>query len=353
MPWKQLTKRENGSYFHCITPEIQQRLQQQFPVDFPEAYRMFYSGRHALKFLISHIQQQREVLTIWMPEYYCQHVNRWMQHNYPNLAYYPSHPFNPAQPITLPPGIAATDILVVNNYWGVSEMPIFEAGERPVIIEDHSHAWLSRQSLHSQADYCFVSLRKSLPIPLGGICWKPGGTLPVDPLEEDPALYAAWDLMATAMQHKTAYLTGTEQVEKSLYLGQIAEVEEALDVSHVPVRMRPGDQDYVRRWMEVDVLGIKEQHLAFLFGHLTPSRHYRIIQRQGHPSFGLMLLFEDAAAYTSFRSFLIEREIYPSNLWPDNREWQYFLNLHIDFRYGQQHLEHIAETLNTWNRNNP
>src|ERR671922_295368 len=51
-----------------------------------------------------------------------------------------------------------------------------------VVVEDHSHDPFSPWALGSEASYAFSSLRKTLPIPDGGILWSPRGLdLPPQP----------------------------------------------------------------------------------------------------------------------------------------------------------------------------
>jgi hypothetical protein len=40
-------------------------------------------------------------------------------------------------------------------------------------IEDHSHDLLAPRALESRADYAIASLRKTLPLPDGGVVWSP------------------------------------------------------------------------------------------------------------------------------------------------------------------------------------
>ena len=55
-------------------------------------------------------------------------------------------------------------------------------------------------------------------------------------------------------------------------------------------------------------------------------------------------------AFNELKTYLIQHHIYPSELWPDNSEDKFLLNIHIDFRYTKTDMEHIAQTLNNWTK---
>ena len=343
---------EIGSYFHWEDEKEFQDMIDSYPAKFEEQFQVFYSGRHALKHLLNIIQEQKQIDRIWMPQYYCQHVANWMKKNYSNLAFYETQPFIFNDYFEVPNEVGENDVIIINNYWGLATTKVkLKQINGPIIIEDHSHAWLSSQSFDSDADYCFISLRKSLPIPLGGICWKPGGTLPQANHSENLNLYDTWDLMVEAMKGKKNYLYGMESAQKSVYLKQISDVEDGLDISLDIVKMRRPDEQMIREYMKLDVIGLKKTNLDYLCKNLELSRAYTIINRPGYTPFGLMLLFNNESEYSSFREFLIEKSIYPSNLWPNNIGWKYFLNVHIDFRYKQKDMDYLIDVINKWNLN--
>lgn len=341
---------EIGSYFHWEDEKEFQNLINSNPIKFEEQFQVFYSGRHAVKHLLNIIEDQKRVDKIWMPQYYCQHVANWMKKNYSNLFFYETHPFIFNNQFEIPKEVGENDVIIINNYWGLTTTKAKnKQTDGPTIIEDHSHAWLSPQSFESDADYCFVSLRKSLPIALGGICWKPGNSLPKAKYPEDAQLYATWDLMTEAMQEKRNYLYGLGSMPKSVYLEQISDVEDSLDISLDIVKMRDADEQIIRNYMKLDVLALKKINLDYLYEKLKSTKAYSIIKKDGYVPFGFMLLFNTEMAYSSFRKHLIKHNIYPSNLWPNNIGWKYFLNIHIDFRYKKKDMDYILNVIEQWN----
>jgi hypothetical protein len=343
-------KNEIGSYFHLIeNGNANQESHFLHPTTgFEEAYHLFYSGRHAVKAILLDISKTREINTIWMPDYYCQHVVRWMQKNFPKLRFYNSQPFEFNEPLRIPEHASSDDVLIVNNYWGLSNVVTSQRPiSGPLLIEDHSHGWLSQQSKNSHADYCFVSLRKSLPIPLGGMCWRPGRRMAKPDSRPSALIYSSWDRMIEAMQRKQKYLAGSK-VEKAGFLTDFGKVEGALDESHGIVAMRDEDACFIEQFLHADVMKPKEENLRYLSRAIHNGALYRVINRERHTPFGLMLRFNDKIIFDSFKRILIEHDIYPSHLWPDNDlkgDWAYLLNIHVDFRYTYEDMDHIVDVL--------
>jgi len=349
-PSLQSVSPEIGSYFHWVDEKEYAKLANNHPAEFDEKYNLFYSGRHAVKYLLNLIDDKKPINKIWMPEYYCQHVANWMKKNYSNLSFYQTHPFKFDSEFTLPNGLQENDVIIINNYWGLTTTEVKDRkGFEGTIIEDHSHAWLSSQSITSNADYCFVSLRKSLPIPLGGICWKPGGELPKVDSPTNKQLYQTWDLMVKAMRTKSEYFNNPNTIDKSIYLKQISDVEDGLDVSLDIVKLRKKDIELIQNFIILDILKIKKKNLVYLHKRIQENDSYNVIKRNGYTAFGLMLLFNNDDQYSSFRSFLIQHGIFASNLWPNNKKWKHFLNIHVDFRYNKTDMDYILEVIQDWN----
>ena len=73
------------------------------------------------------------------------------------------------------------------------------------VIEDHSHDPFGDWTRHSTAAYAVASLRKTLPLPDGGLLWSPQG-LPLPAPHGPPGLGS--ELKLAAMLLKTAWLDG-------------------------------------------------------------------------------------------------------------------------------------------------
>lgn len=348
-----IKKREGiGSLFHDIDSEHYNFNK----INLEFEYELFYTGRQAFKFILDKISETQDIDKIWMPNYYCQHVTRWIKKIYDNLYFYDINPFEFEESIDVSTFASSRDVVLINNYWGLSDT-IIKKSEFPIIIEDHSHGWLTKNSIHSQADYCFASLRKSLPIPLGGIAWIPNSKFQNSEAHynTDEPFYDAFDKLHEAMKDKTLYKNGLTGLVKEKYLKVIDETEDFLDKNHTIIKLRTQDLKLINSYLNINFLNHKHINLNYLYKKLTPVGFMRIIKRKEHTSFGLTILFKEEAIWSSLRKHLIEKHIYPSFLWPDNKvlnDWCYLLNVHVDFRYDENDMVYITETINDWIKRN-
>ncbi len=351
-----MTRKEGiGSYFHLEDYQyINDELLKNNFVELNFDYKIFYTGRHALLHILNEIISTKQISKIWFPNYYCQHTLHWIKKAYPDIYIYELNPFEFSDD-TIDPAKFATsnDIVIINNYWGLSKMTIEKKKNHPIIIEDHSHGWLSDKCLNSKADYCFVSLRKSLPIPLGGIYWKPGANVSNKKynFKEDNKFYAIWDLMVKAMQLKTSFISTTNIKDSSSYLPLFYEVEEALNDYTDFVKLSPDHEEFIKSYIHIDTKKIKGENLSILYNKIPENHCFKIVKKENHTAFGLHLLFKNEDFFNSFRKHMVTNGIYPSSLWPDNKinyQWRYFLNIHIDYRYNTKDLNFITLKINEW-----
>ena len=320
-------------------------------------YEIFYSGRQAFKYILDEIHLKHNVDKIWMPEYYCQNaMNDWIMNSYKNIYFYKTKPFDFNETLQINAFASINDVVLLNNYWGLCD--VFQKKESaPIIIEDHSHGWLSDSCLNSQADYCFASLRKSLPIPLGGIYWKPNAKLTMDRkgFIKDHSYYDAWDIAYKAMSDKKQYKENSQGSAKQNYLDKVETVELFLDQHYDIVKVRKEDKAYINKFLIYNVLEKKRINLNNIYETILKVDFIKIIKRNNFTTFGLMLLFKDKEQCDSLRTHLIKNDIYPSFLWPNNilaSKWKYSINIHVDFRYTLDDMYFIKNTINYWITNN-
>jgi hypothetical protein len=106
---------------------------------------------------------------VLVPSFFCPRVAAALARELP-VAVYPDAPGEP-----LPAKVEAgpRDALLVVNTYGMR--PMSRVLTRAVVLEDHSHDPLSPWAFDSEADYAVASLRKTLPLPYGGVLWSPRG----------------------------------------------------------------------------------------------------------------------------------------------------------------------------------
>jgi hypothetical protein len=115
----------------------------------------------------------------------------------------------------IPPVVGPTEAVVTVSYFGAD--PVAMPDIRGAWIVDATHDPLAPWLEHTDADFIFASLRKTLPLPDGGIVWSPcGWAVPA----ADPAgqrHVEAASTMLAAMALKADHLAGGA-MGKDIYL---------------------------------------------------------------------------------------------------------------------------------------
>ena len=217
-----------GSSFY--TPD-KNRIEAIKNIDFSDEYVLLYNGRDAINYVILLISKTIDIQTLWMPDYYCPHVKSWLEKRFANIKYYSINPFDATNQPDWKQFNTQTDVVILNNFWGCRSYEIPKEN-RPIIIEDHSHGWLNASALHSKADYCIASLRKTVPLPMGGIAWIPNSkktgrslvstTILTDYGTNDTSMAQAWDVIQKGMDLKAIC---SDKSAKNVYLEYFSQGE--------------------------------------------------------------------------------------------------------------------------------
>lgn len=321
-------------------------------------FSYYYSGRNAILAILKKITENKVINTIWLPEYYCDTVVILVCNNFNNVKYYPINPFEFDEDIDIYTFAKRGDIVLLNNFWGLSSFNYqTNHAEKPIIIEDHSHGWQSEQSLNSNADYCICALRKTYPIPLGAVVWKPNSGENIGFYEsvDDKIIIKALEKLTISMDLKRAFIKKNDEAVKEDYLLALNEAEDLLSASNNFIKPSKEFVESVKKYISLSPNITKQRHLNYIFKHLGESQNFKIIRRQGYTPFGLLLLFKDERMFKSFKAFLIANHIYPAHLWPHNKlvaQWEYLFNIHVDFRYDIEDMRYLVEKINVWSKNN-
>lgn len=351
METKEISKVGYGSFFHTIEPEkiCNFNLNKYIP-----NYSLFYTGRHAIKYILEKVSKEKKINKIWLPKYYCQHVTSWLQNCFSNISFYNINPFSPELEFNISQFTDKHDIVILNNFWGVFKYKIPKNKEQPTFIEDHSHGWLSTNCLHSEADYCFASLRKTIPIPLGGILWKPNEVITKPKsLIADSKFYNNWDTIESAMFIKKEALNSTKNIEeeKNYYLSLINQSEKYLHNQYNIIQLKEKHKKTILSYINKDYNLYKKSNLTYILSKINKTSLFKIIEGKNETTFGLNIVFNKEETFKNFKSFLIRKNIYPSELWPGNKlnsNWCYLLNIHIDYRYSKKDMDYIVTSINNF-----
>lgn len=333
---------EFGSDFHFMapTPWAEKTL-----YDFYPRANLYADGRQAL----IHLYQTQGWQRLWVPEYFCYEVVESLKQAGLVIRFYADYPGYTEDSKTLEAiqrngFFKPTDAILRVNYFGTRSYRSPEKLSVAAVIEDHTHDLIGGWAINSHADWCIASLRKSLPIPEGGILWSPVGlTLPTAPesSEENERISSIrWD----AMKLKTSYLAG-EDVEKSAFRAGYVDTEEYFDTAGV-CAIDESSREYLHTFDIQDWYRRKRENWEILRDIKKDGVKVLKPEDYGSYPFSLILQFDDIYKRDIVRKALIEKCIYPAILWsvPPSGDGEIFvfsrtmLSIHCDARYSKEDI---------------
>ena len=334
--------KEFGSDFHYI-PDTEGGGKTFYDF-FPHA-NLYADGRQAL----IHLYHSQGWQRLWVPEYFCYDVIASLKEAGLNLMFYQDWPDdhddgNTLENIQRNGYFRHTDAVLRVNYFGMRSRRRAEHLSVAAVVEDHTHDLIGDWAVHSTADWCIASLRKTLPLPEGGMLWSPKGLhLPEAPehsAQNEEIAAIRWE----AMKLKAGYLAG-EEIEKAAFRAGLVNTEEYFD--HAPVcSLDKASLAYLESFNVREWYGRKRENWNALQEIRKDGVHIlRPENVDGYP-FSLILLFDSIDKRDRVRKALIEHQVYPAILWnipaPTDREIFHFsrgmLSIHCDGRYSSDDI---------------
>ena len=205
---------------------------------------LFGSGADAFRGLLQHGRATRGWQRLWAPAYFCQEVMRSLLTAGIEVALYD---YGPEDTCALGARIRAEpgDAVLRVNYFGLRDRLSTDGIDRSrvEIIDDHTHDPWSSWAYTSDADWCVVSPRKTLPLPGGGVLWSPRRhPLPAAPPLSDVRRAATFEKL-TAMVLKGLYLQG-HPLDPEVHWQLCAVAEDHMSAGEVS-----GTPEWVRDWL--------------------------------------------------------------------------------------------------------
>jgi hypothetical protein len=338
---------EVGSEFHLLLePEAKPT-----PPPWGQQALLLGTGRSALQVLLAHGQRTRGWRRVWLPSYLCAEVHEAARATGLAVRTYPCAPFGVAAPSGLRAG--ASEAVLQVHYFGLGAVPPAPELAGAERIEDHTHDPWAPAAYASTADFCIASLRKTLPLPDGGVLWSPAA----HPLPQQPAPCAGHLAVAaqklSAMALKALYLAGGA-VDKATFRRLAVEAEQRIgaqgasamsEVARALLGSLP-----VMRWRAA-----RRNHHHTLRSLLAGVPGLRVAPVEGAPGcspLGAVLLFDSVQLRERVRSALLAASVYPAILWPldaapgvgeaERALGHTLLVLPCDMRYGVDSLERVA-----------
>lgn len=330
---------EFGSDFHNVEyPEGKSILEY-----FPES-NLYASGRQALLDLVIARGWKR----LWVPSYFCEESLDCVSRTGIVLCKYNITPLLNPYDIIEKIHVNRNDGVLIVNYFGLFDTRTFsDIGCE--IVEDHTHNLIGNWALHSTADWCIASLRKTLPIADGGMLWSPRQhVLPMAPASKK-ITDAIMARRSCAMNLKRKYLKG-DSVCKDEYLRIFQDTEKEFDklpISAISdVSRQIVDKIDIREWNNS-----KHRNWNFLANSLINNKSLEVLSPENCKDcpFSLILHFNDNIARDIVRKKLIDKSVYPAILWNIEDKscmsaklfGDTMLSVHCDGRYTLENMEQL------------
>lgn len=292
---------------------------------------------------------------LWVPEYFCYDVIASLKEAGLELRFYVDYPGNDDNINNLNVNdnliFKTGDALLRVNYFGMRSYRSPEKLKVPV-VEDHTHDLIGGWAMDSHADWCIASLRKTLPVPEGGMLWSPVGLklpkVPVASEENENIAATRWE----AMRLKARYLAG-EDVEKAAFRAGFVDTEEYFDRAEV-CALDKESQRYLETFDIREWYNRKCENWELLCNIKGDSVKVLRPESMGCYPFSLVLVFTSGYDRDSVRKALIEQQIYPAILWsiphcPTDGEIfklsNGMLSIHCDARYTKEEILQMKELL--------
>jgi hypothetical protein len=317
------------------------------------AGRLVSSGRDALRMALTLGVRAHGWRRLWVPDYFCQQVVAALVRPELELRAYPDHPLRRAPQ---PPDARPGDAILLMNYFGLREQPEALRRDGVGLIEDHSHDPTSAWAFSSAADFCVASLRKTTPLPDGGVLWSPPGhALPPEPRQTSQRQRTAAARLQ-AMILKAMYLDG-HQVDKAAFRAFAERAERDLAVPSVSAMSMVSRAVLASFPIDAWRRARAANHTTLVDG-LAGLGWGRILgpAGRGGAPFSAVLVVDSPERREGVRTHLVEHRIYPAVLWPlespvvevgdEARDLsRRILSIPCDARYDTADMQRIGEVL--------
>jgi len=337
-----MISKEFGSDFHYVHDNVALKSVPHF---MNIGIEYFFSGRVALYNLLQYGYEKYGWKKVGFPSYYCHEVVDYCKGLPLDIVYYDYRPFHQDKAIDWED--TKENVFINVDFFGVSKLDCSFL-KYSVVIEDLTHNLLSFNQ--SNADYCFGSLRKQLPLAVGGFGWSKRGDFEIDTHENTFSTKVALQKL-TAMYLKGEYLTNGFP-DKNVFRTLFVDAEEQFANHLTNVSLPKVVKAQLDDLNPEKLISKTRDNITYAKNLLIPSAGISLMGRSRLTEMGLMFLCGNQELRDRFRKHLIEHSIFPAILWPDqvqekDMEFQNrVLFVHADFRYSQNDIAHIVSIIN-------
>lgn len=341
---KNTNNMEFGSDFHLCAYPIGKSI-----LDIYQNANLYIDGRQALIDIVKQNQWER----IWVPSYYCYEFVESIR-PYIEVKYYNYTPFEDLNQALDKITISDKEAIVISNFFGLNDQS--HNYLKGTVIEDHSHDLISDWARNSNADWCFASLRKTLPVADGGILWSPKHyNLPRQPRHTEAGDKLADDRYR-AMALKSQYLEGTK-IDKDVFREIYIRTENEFDMLPISCISKQSfdiiSQLDIEKWYNT-----KRNNWELAATNIVTTSYIKVLTadtnvHNNHP-FSIILMLGSQVLRDKFRTLLIQNKIYPAILWsiPSDKcslsqdFSNTMLSIHCDARYNSEEMMIMINRIN-------
>lgn len=344
---KKMSK-EYGSDFHFCTDKKFLLLENKNDKFLKNNFSYFFSGRSALFHILKQGIENENWSDVYFPSYYCHEVVEFVKNLPVKLHYYKFNPFLDNEKIKIKD---KKNIVIINvNFFGIVKID-FSNYIKAIIIDDLTHDILSYK--HSNAHYCFASLRKELPCAVGGFCFSPKKKkLPKPEYNIQSEKIAIIKLYAMAL--KSNYLL--DQLDSKNEFRELFEFVEKEFKHKTNNTMMPKIAKEMLCKLNITKIKLqKSQNVVRALLGIKKNGNLELnIKSNIKTSLGLILKCKDKENRNSLRQYLIKNNIFPAILWPNQKNKRDILIenttlfIHLDYRYNQKNVNDIVNKINTF-----
>jgi len=321
-------------------------------IPWPEPAVWYALGRYAVAALL---RMTRPRPRLWIPDYFCHDVVEHWRGLCRPLMYRddPRWPEPNWQSLRVRPG----DWVLAMNYFGIRHQDPWKSWkerENVCLLEDHSHDPVSEWARSSDADYAFASLRKTLPVPDGGLLWSPRHRkLPAMPKQEAPSRAAS--LKLSAMLLKSEYLAGRASVGVKVEYRRLQKQGEDCFVIGEVTAISPVSRELLRSGVPQIWCRRRRANATQLLRGLHAWSVAEAVTTKGiaETPLAMVLCFGSKEARDKCRKYLESKDVYcpihwpmpPSAGWAARQLSGRLLSIPIDHRYKPSDVRMITKSL--------
>jgi hypothetical protein len=325
----------------------------------PEPHVLFALAQHGLVAIIQHLAGGGPSPELWLPEYYCPPVVKAWQHAGIPLRTYVDDPLEPAPQFdTLRPRGGAV-VLAVNFFGTRAGGPwrSWQAANDDVqLVEDHSHDPAGPWASSSTADYAFASLRKTLPIPDGGVVWSPAGhPLPQSPARTD---LTGSSFKLAAMILKSEHLSGASL--KGADYRELQTRGEATLLASRDLAIAPWSRMLIEPGIPMKWRERRRRNVEAFFELTGSDRRFRsaLNKPEGRACpFNAVVVFAEPAERDAVQRVLVVNHVYPTVHWAQpgaiSARVRFLadriLTIPLDQRYDVVDVQRVVEIISSSN----